>query len=54
MAKLVQEQRDNRRFKALPSVNRPDVTRDKSQHSRDENDLLDAMIKLQNGSGQKV
>lgn len=64
VAKLVQEQRDNRRSKALPSVDGPDRSRNrmkiqkKSQRSLNEDDMLDAMIKLQGSSesifGKKV
>ncbi|HIB3268376.1 TPA: ISNCY family transposase [Citrobacter youngae] len=64
VAKLVQEQRDNRRSRALPSVDGPDRSRNrmkiqkKSQRSLNEDDMLDAMIKLQGSSesifGKKV
>lgn len=60
----VQEKRDNRRSRALPSVDGPDFSRNrmksqkKSQRSLNEDDMLDAMIKLQASSesifGKKV
>ncbi|MCX9044979.1 ISNCY family transposase, partial [Citrobacter portucalensis] len=56
VAMLVQEKRDNHRSRALPSVDGPDVTRSrtankkKSQRSLNEDDMLEAIIKLQASS----
>lgn len=56
VAKLVQDKRDNSRSRSLPSADGPDFTKSrsrrekKSQRSLNEDDMRDAMIKLQDSS----
>ncbi|MBK4556820.1 hypothetical protein JJP97_24600 [Enterobacter hormaechei] len=64
VAMLVQDKRYNARSRSIPSVDGPDFTRNrnrnrkKSQRSLNEDDLLDAIVKLQGRSesifGKKV